>query len=355
MKTHTQIYILFLMVVLNNAYGQNPTEAKKIMVNSETQNAVSSSGPNKTVRNLIQDSKGNIWLASAEGIIRYDGKSFTNITAKVIPARFSAVLEDGKGNFWFATTGSGVYYYNGVSFSNFTTRQGLANDRVTSIYEDKNDNVWFGTQNGASRYDGRSFTNLRMKETAPPPPGNNDSTRTVAEIDWKQNDVNTIVEDKTGKFWFGTQKDASVYDGKTFATISDKDGKALTNIRSMIKDKKGNIWLGGNDGLWCYNGSTFINFTSNVVGYIYEDKNGNIWTSSESSGSRGWVISRYDAKTLFNKKPAVTEIKPENNKEIFSMLEAADGSIWFGSVNGVYRYDGKTFTDFKNKDTNSNK
>lgn len=348
MKTHTQIYILFLMLVLNNAYGQNQTQAKKIIVNPETQNVVTSTGPNKTVRNMVQDRKGNIWLASSEGIIRYDGKSFTNITGKVISTRFSSVLEDGKGNFWFATIGSGVYYYDGASFTNFTTRQGLANDRVTSIYEDKNGNIWFSTEYGASRYDGRSFTNLKMKEGFPPPPGRNDSSR-VSEADWRQNDVNTIVEDKTGKLWFGTKKDASVYDGKAFATVSDKDGKALTNIRSMIKDRKGNIWLGGNDGLWCYNGSTFTNFTQNVVGYIYEDKNGNIWTSSESAGARRWVLSRYDEKTLFNKKPTVTEIKPKDNKEIFSMLEATDGSIWFGSANGVYRYDGKIFTDFKSK------
>ena len=61
------------------------------------------------------------------------------------------------------------------------------------------------------------------------------------------------------------------------------------------------------DGLWRYDGSTFTNFTTNFVGYVYEDKKGNIWTSSETV--RGWALSRYDEKSLSDKKPTVTEIK----------------------------------------------
>jgi hypothetical protein len=60
------------------------------------------------------------------------------------------------------------------------------------------------------------------------------------------------------------------------------------------------------------------------------------------------VLSRYDEKYLSNKKPTVTEIKPEVGG-IFGILEANDGSIWFGAF-GVYRYDGNTITDFKGKE-----
>ncbi|HEY5392729.1 MAG TPA: two-component regulator propeller domain-containing protein, partial [Hanamia sp.] len=131
------------------------------------------------------------------------------------------------------------------------------------------------------------------------------------------------------------------YDGKTFTTITNKDGKAFANVRSIIKDKKDNIWLGGYDGLWRYDGSTFTNFTQNFVGDVYEDRKGNIWTSSQSDNGQDWALSRYDEKSLSNKKPTVTEIKSGGNG-LFGILEARDGSIWFGSGNGVYRYDGKT-------------
>lgn len=339
----------------------------------ETKEASSSHGPNGIVRTIKQDRKGNIWIASWEGVFKYDGKSFTNITSKVSSARFFSVLEDRKGNFWFASIGSGVYYYNGKSFRHFTTREGIANDRVTNIYEDKTGHIWFGTEGGASLYDGKSFQNFKMNEA--PPVTEADSVYTGAEPvhteadsvhisfyqhplpknHWTHNDVNAIIEDKTGKLWFGTRGYATVYDGKTFTTITNKDGKPFTNVRSIIRDKKGNIWLGGADGLWRYDGKTFTNFTQKFVGYIYEDKKGNIWTSSESANeiskipsgknTSSWTLSRYDEKSLSNKKPTVTEIT--NKGMIFGILEDDKGSIWFGSMNGVHRYDGKTIKDFK--------
>jgi len=338
-----------------------------------TKDVSTSQGPNGIVRTIKQDRKGNIWITSWEGVFKYDGKSFTNITSKMSSARFFSVLEDRKGNFWFASIGSGVYYYDGKSFQNFTTKDGLANDRVGDIYEDKTGNIWFGTADGVSRYDPsaslragyKSFRNLKMSEAPPvteadsvytgPAPvhteADSDSVhisvyqKPLPEVSWMHNDVNAIIEDKTEKFWFGTRGYATAYDGKTFTTITNAAGKPFTNVRSIIKDKKGNIWLGGFDGLWRYDGSTFTNFTQKFVGYIYEDKKGNIWTSSESANARGWILSRYDEKSLSNKKPTVTEIT--NKPMIFGILEDDKGNIWFGAFDGVYRYNGKTITDFK--------
>jgi hypothetical protein len=112
--------------------GQNQTTEPKDTLKSETKDSITSHGPNSIVRTLIQDRKGNIWMASWEGIFRYDGKSFTNITNKVSSARFFSLLEDRNGNFWFGTIGSGAYYYDprravGKSFKNFTTKDGLIN------------------------------------------------------------------------------------------------------------------------------------------------------------------------------------------------------------------------------------
>ncbi|WP_436491630.1 ligand-binding sensor domain-containing protein [Chitinophaga sp. ARDCPP14] len=314
-------------------------------------------GPTSITRNIMQDRKGNIWIASWEGVFRYDGKSFTNITSKVSTARFFSVLEDSKGNLWFGSIGSGVYYYDGKSFQNFTTRDRLLNNDVGSIYEDKKGNIWFGVFGGASRYDGKSFRNYIINGDVM----NEDRTgKTFPER--PPYEVTAIIEDKTGKFWFATRGNTFVYDGKTFSVFTHED-KPFKNVRSIIEDKKGNIWLGGSDGLWRYDGSTFTNFTQKFVGYIVEDKKGNIWTSSERDHSQAlavprydgkflrnqaWALSRYDQRSLPDQRPTVTEIT--YNPMFFGILEANDGSIWFGSVNGVYRYDGKTIRDFKGEE-----
>ena len=157
---------------------------------------------------------------------------------------------------------------------------------------------------------------------------------------------------------------AFIYNGKTFTTITNNDGKAFANVRSIIKDKKGNMWLGGHDGLWRYDGKTFTNFTRKFVGNVYEDKQDNIWTTSERDNglssapftydgkllpNGASALYRYDGKSLGGKKPEVTEIMAKN-EPFFGIVEANDGSIWFGAADGVYRYNGTTITDFKGKE-----
>ncbi|MGZ3757079.1 MAG: ligand-binding sensor domain-containing protein [Mucilaginibacter sp.] len=357
---YIHVYALFLSFVFcTSCSGQNKTDLQKENINSGTKGVITSHGPKLITRNIIQDRKGNIWVAAFDGIFRYDThlpdgqvKSFTNITGKVTSARFFSLLEDRKGNLWFSSVGSGVYYYDGKSFRNFTTTDGLLNNEITCIYEDKAGNIWFGAGGGASRYYGKSFRNYIINGDAM----NEDRTGKTFP-NRPPYEVTSIIEDKTGKFWFATRGNTFAYDGKTFKAFTHED-KPFKNVRSIIEDKKGNIWLGGHDGLWRYDGSTFTNFTHKFVGYIYEDKKGNIWTSSERSGqawtlsrfdgsslpSQAWALSRYDQKSLSDKTPTVTEIT--NKPMIFGILEAFDGSIWFGAIDGVHRYDGSTITDF---------
>ena len=203
------IYTLFLMIVFHTSCGQNQTNVPKeninpIAIKSEIKDSITTS-----VWDIKQDRNGNIWFAADDGVYRYDGKSFTNITGKLIPVPIFSVLEDRKGNFWFGTYGSGAYYYDGKSFQNFTTRDGLAHNSVMPIYEDKAGIIWLGTGGGVSRYDGKSFRNFTTRDGL------------------TNNDVHAIVQDKTGKIWFGTRGDITIYDGKTFTTLTDKDGKTF--------------------------------------------------------------------------------------------------------------------------------
>ncbi len=337
---HLQVYALLSILIFCTSCGQKQAKGKTIMINPKTKGVITSHGPKVITRNIIQDRKGNIWMAAFDGIFKYDGKSFTNITSKVSSARFFSIAEDRSGNFWFGSVGSGVYYYNGRSFRNFTTKDGLLNNGVGSIYEDKKGNIWFGVSGGVSRYDGESFQNYiidgrTMKE---------DRTGRIFP-NRRHYGVSSIIEDKTGKFWFATETNIFIYDGKTFTAFTHAE-KPFMNTRSIIQDKKGSIWLGGADGLWRYDGSILTIFKQGFVGHIMEDKKGNIWTSSGRNSYQGWALSRYDAKSFSDKTPTVTTIA--NKQMTFGILEDDKGNIWFGDFDGVHRYDGKTITDFKN-------
>ena len=333
---YAHVYALFLVFVFHTSYGQNQTNSPKDNTSlgyseSQLKEATTSKWvPVGMVRHVRKARNGDILIASYLGVSRYDGTSFTNLTGKIISPRFSSfwdVLEDRRGNLWFASVGSGVYYYNGKSFQHFTTREGLASNQVMSIYEDKAGNIWFG----ASRYDGKSFRNFTTKDGL------------------SNNDLTTIMEDKTGKLWFGTRGELCFYDGKTFTVFKNEDGRAFNNVRSIIEDKKGNIWFGDVDGLWRNDGRTFTKVSQRGAHNIIEDKKGNIWTTGEVN-PKVWALSRYDAKSLYNKMPTVTEIKSGGRMEFLGILEANDGSIWYGAAgpeSGVHRYNGKTITHFK--------
>lgn len=319
----------------------------------QTKETITAYGPSSITRNIIQDRKGDIWLASWQGVFRYNGKSFTNVTSGESSARFFSLLEDRNGKFWFGSIGAGIYYYDGQGFQNLTIKNGLLNNDVGSIYEDKKGNIWFGVFGGASRYDGRTFRNFIINgETM-----NEDGTgKTFSER--PPYEVTSIIEDKTGRLWFATRGNTFVYDGKTFTVLKKTDGNPFRNVRTVMEDRKGNIWLAGNDGLWRYDGAAFTNFTLAFVGYVYEDGQENIWTSSENNGNeiglqinndqKRWKLSRYDEKSLSDKN-AVPKIIRANEAMVFGIMEAKDGSIWFGTTNGVLRYDGNIVIDFRRK------
>lgn len=107
----------------------------------------------------LQDKNGNIWFSNWGGVYRYDGKSFTTFTEKdgLSGDMVAEITEDRKGNLWFG--GAGLSRYDGTSFTRFTTKDGLPNLGVWLIMEDTSGNVWVGTrETGLYFYDGKSFT-----------------------------------------------------------------------------------------------------------------------------------------------------------------------------------------------------
>lgn len=330
---------MLLLSVL--AYGtscnqQKPTEVSAIA----PPDTVALRGPATITRTVLQDRQGNIWMAAFDGVFRYDGKLFANMTNGVSPSRFFSAMEDSKGNVWFGSIGTGVYRYDGASFENFTTDDGLLNNEIVSIHEDRRGNLWFGSFGGASRYDGKSFRHYVLEGESMREDRAGNTFRNAPRA---QYEVNAIVEDQAGKIWLATRGNTFVYDGQNFSVVAHDD-KPFRNVRTIIEDREGQIWLGGQDGLWRYDGSKFVNYSTNFTGYIYEDRSGALWTSTADDTGKSWVLSRYD-----DKSSSTSVIIRGNEKMIFGIVEATDGHIWFGTLSGVRRYDGNSVTDFKNK------
>lgn len=271
-------------------------------------------------------------------------------------------IQDKAGNLWFGTSGEGVYRYDGKTFTNFTTKDGLSNDLVLSILEDSTGKIWFGTDNGLCQYDGKNFTPIPIVVTSSNPLSFNSPTGNS----FTKNAVLSMLQDKSGKIWLGTDNGVYCYDGHPkdgsaarFTRFLDKDGIInnsglhLKKIDCIVEDKNGNMWfasgVGGFEGICRYDGISVTNFKPGGDGWIrtmLEDKNGNMWFGTRSHGM--W---RYDGKTYSN----FTGEKGLGNSiySVTSIMEDKAGNIWFGveaTQAGVWFYDGVSFKSFTTMD-----
>lgn len=297
----------------------------------ESSDVVSQYAPDHITREILQDRKGNFWLATWMGIVKYDGRVFTNYTVKENLIRFHVVCcyEDSKGNLWFGTARGGVYRYNGEQFTLFTRLDGLIDNNVADIIEDKAGNVWFGTEHGASCYNGKSFTNFKA-------------------IDGLTDDfVNCIMQDRSGKLWFGCTDGLFSFDGSSFTKKKDVP---FTRITGLLEDRKGNFWVASFDGLIRYDESKtkYRRFlTEHLTYYIIEDKAGNILLShSESNPKYSNIPTQVLYKFNAGSFSRIAEKGEQNDFQVFGKMVDKDNNIWFGTMHGPCKYDGKTFKYF---------
>ncbi len=132
--------------------------------------SITSAKPNGDgwIRHMLNYKNESIWFGGrGHGNFIYDGKLFKNFTEKV--GIGNPVLVDTAGNIWFCgeeklstvENEGGIWCYDGKSFKNYNTNDGISKYSAWSMLQDRNGNIWIGTRNtGLYRYDGKTFTSF---------------------------------------------------------------------------------------------------------------------------------------------------------------------------------------------------
>ena len=123
--------------------------------------------PQSRIRAIVQTRDGYIWLGTDNGLVRFNGASFTAFTAETGSLKDNevwALQEDDEQALWIGTYGGGITRLKEGRFRTFTTADGLPDDVVTHIDKDSSGDLWISTQSGLSRYSHGVFTNLATSD-----------------------------------------------------------------------------------------------------------------------------------------------------------------------------------------------
>ena len=103
---------------------------------------------------FIKDKSGNLWFNSEKGTIyKFNGSTWESFDANngFTGKRFSHMMEDSQGNYWFATS-DGIARLDGDKWVYFDKSSGLPSNKISTIVEDDRNNIWFGTPKGVVKY-----------------------------------------------------------------------------------------------------------------------------------------------------------------------------------------------------------
>lgn len=284
-------------------------------------------------------------------------------------------LQDKAGNIWFATSGAGVYRYDGKGFVNYTMKDGLNSNIVQCMIEDYKGTIWVGTKDGVCRFDGKKFTDFALPWTRTPimSPFFRQAAPQKGCLPPQNKTVLSMLQDKMGNIWFGTQDEGVIqYNGKSFNHFLQNEGPLSSDgfhhvaIFNMYQEKSGNIWF----GQYRYDGKTFKSFPvlekkasseedlpTRTYKEVLEDKN--IFSSTnavvEDKNGVNWMIhpfrqgiSKFDGKNI-------TQITNFGDNIIRAIAADKEGNIWVGGAHKDARglkegiisiFDGKTFKSF---------
>jgi ligand-binding sensor domain-containing protein/signal transduction histidine kinase len=313
--------------------------------------------PQNTVHSITQAKEGYVWIATEEGLARFDGIKFTIFDKQNTPELKSndirVLLEDRRGALWIGTT-DGLVRLQDSKFTAFTTRDGLPSNVIDAVCEGNNDSVWVVTAAGTVRFGDSVFTPSTASGEFPKAGvkalfedregalwigsseglaryKNGAITKYTTQDGLANNSIVSIVSDKDARMWVGTTNGLSQLEGGRFVTYTTRDGLPNNRIISLAVDREGSVWIGTAGGLSRFANKQFSNFpigagfASEIILSIFEDREGSLWIGTESSGL-----------SLLKDKKVTTYTSREGlgSDLVKSIYEDRKGNIWIGTNGG---------------------
>jgi len=306
--------------------------------------------PSNGIRSILQDRQGYIWIATFDGLCKYDGHEMTTFRNSpddrfsLSNNRLNSMTEDKQGNIWVATRYEGVSMYDRkmerfINFSNQKKKpSSLSSNVVWVVHCDHKGRIWVGTWDGGlDLYDPKdsSFIHFTTKN------GLNSTN------------VYSMEEDEANHLWIGTDGDGiNCIDLNTLKIkkydYDSKHRKIKVNCMAYVNNK---LWIGTRErGLCCFDPhaqesvwyesrsnpdqtDSKINYTlgANNIVSLFNDGEGRLWVSVEQNGINIINLNTSELKSYVQGKENVGL----TSTTYFKFARDRQGNLWLAGGHGI--------------------
>jgi ligand-binding sensor domain-containing protein/signal transduction histidine kinase len=283
---------------------------------------------------MHQDAKGYLWLATWEGLSRFDGYRFTNYTQRdgLGDPIINDITEDHKGNIWVATNGGGIARLvndrsvtepatgGSQKFVSYRVGDSAVSNRVNALAFDSQNHPWCATDGGLYRGAFGQNGDLRFDVISP-----------------HQTEIKMAAfADSHGRLWFGIQHELIEVVHDQIIKYGPEDEVGHTEVQSITDDRRGRLFVANQHevfefiapaddkgrGRWQRLPVTFK--SDQDVSALLFDSAGVLWI-----GTSDGLVKYHDGKqTLY------TSAQGLSDNHIQSLAEDRDGNLWIGSFGG---------------------
>ncbi len=354
-----------------NNVNQNPLKFERISIAEGLSQSY--------VYDIIQDSNGFMWIATQDGLNRYDGKSFVyyrhdSTNKNSIADNFIRKLFiDDKSVLWVGTN-EGLSRYNPSldNFDNFLHQENdnnsLKDNEIWDIYQDKQSNIYISTKEGLQKFnhENNDFVHIRFR----------DFENVLKEI-------KTIFQDEKGNYWLGTYDKGIFLTNSTMSSVvslNDKNKWDINLNATALYDLKyidNQYWLGTNNGLLIISQSyeiikhytkessdVSLKLLSNMVRSIEQLNESSVWLGTLSGLNSINILTG-----KVNSHQGVQHKNSLSSNFLYKVYKTKKGDMWLGTtgggintfntlqkklVHGLFKYDGANQAVYAFAETSDN-
>lgn len=346
------------------AYYFNPTDQSIQHLHTNSKRGRLSSN---LVSKIVEDNKGNIWIATDHGGINViDKKDFSvsylfNNPENEYSLSQNSILslyKDDEGIIWIGTYKKGLnYYHENIMrfpvYNRHSEPHGLPYEDVNIFLEDDKGNLWIGTNGGGLLYFNRQNGEFTSYKHNPNDPSSLSS-----------NVIVSLCIDLENKLWIGTYFGGlNCFNGKKFERFQNDPGddRSLSgkSVWELYEDSQNRLWIGTLDGglnEFDRKSKKFIRYPvggpdeirSTYISALTEDRNGNLWVGT----SNGIDVMMKGTGKFVHYESIKNDTSSLLSSSIYDIKEDSNGRIWIGTDAGlsIFNAAARTFKTFTEKD-----